>query len=77
MKYVQEYYICDRCKKRFILTRNGYGACVLNDSGEIRKQFDLCLDCQDSLYNWMNCYNKDWQNYIKDKPYYKEGKINE
>ena len=72
MKYTQEYYICDRCGKKFTLIRSGYGICFLDSSGNIEERFDLCLDCQDSLRNWKKHYDKKWQDYIKDKPHYKE-----
>ncbi len=54
-------YICDRCHKEFHITRNGYGICEVDERHNISKPLQLCLDCQQSLLNWVKAFDPYYQ----------------
>lgn len=54
-------YICDRCGKTFKMRRSGKGVCEINSDDQVTHQFDLCLDCQDSLWLWFNEFKPSFQ----------------
>lgn len=66
-------YVCDRCKKEFSITRNGYSICKVDDFNNVIEHLDLCLDCQDSLKNWLYAFDSEWQKILNEHlPHYKD-----
>lgn len=60
---MEEKNICQRCGKKYTLVRNGYN--IIKTIDDSNTQMNLCISCQDELFEWMQKYKDS----LREKSY--------